>query len=271
MAKSCLPLAAMTCALVLVVGCGGEESMASRSARAFREAQEHGESVSGEGHDHGHGAAASGEVAHERADGTKAAAKEDAPAHVHDGPAAEAHTGGHGAEHEAVTHDASKRGHAKSAGGAAAARQRAPTSPAPSGHPPTDDGAAADHAAMGHAAAPAAAHASPAMTPQAVHVAAAAPVAAGAPAATLAPDAIDAPAPSAVADAHLAAAASAGEHGGHAAHGASTYRQLDAGRTTEPQPAPTHHEPNGQGPGRAAHDDHDHGANHAAGSKGNAP
>ena len=68
MAKSCLPLAAVTCALVLVVGCGGEESMASRSARAFREAQQRGEKVGSEAHAHGHEASA-GEAAHEHGDG----------------------------------------------------------------------------------------------------------------------------------------------------------------------------------------------------------
>ena len=38
MAKSCLPLAAMASALVLTFGCGGQESMASRSARAYQQA-----------------------------------------------------------------------------------------------------------------------------------------------------------------------------------------------------------------------------------------
>ena len=110
---------------------------------------------------------------------------------------------------------------------------------------------------MGHAAPPPATHPQPGTAPQPVHAAAAPPTVPGAPAATLVPDAVDAPAPTAVADAHLAAAASAGEHGGHAAHGAGNYRQVDAGRTAEPQPTPSHHEPNGHDPGRAAHEGHD--------------
>lgn len=268
MAKSCLPLAAMTCALVLVVGCGGEESMASRSARAFREAQQRGESVGGEAHAHGHGAPAGGEAAHERAHGAAGSAESEAAAHEHGGATAEAQAGAQVA--------------------VPSARSGAKKPQAAASRPPADQAAVGltpeDHAAMGHAAPPTVPNTPRAVTPQAAHDPAAAPAAAGAPAATLVPDAVDAPAPSAVSDARLAAAAGASSHGGHAA-GASTYRQLDAGRAAEPQPAPSQHEPNGKGPGRATHDHHGghapaydagghahvHGANHATGPKGDEP
>jgi hypothetical protein len=290
MAKSCLSLAAMTCALVLVVGCGGKESMASRSARAFREAQQRGERVGGEAHVH---EASAGEAP---AHGHKASAGE--AAHEHGDAAAEAHAGPSAGEHEAVTHGASEHGdaaaaHAATRGHAATAAQSehpgrlveraAPgsatvalsarggaTTRSTAAHSPQAAAlpAPVDHAAMGHAASPAAAHPPPGTPPQPVHAAAAPPTVPGAPAATLVPDAIDAAAPTAVADAHLAAAANAGEHGGHAAHGAGNYRQIDAGRTAEPQPTPSHHEPNGQDPGRAAHDGHGAHAHDADGHSG---
>ena len=125
---------AMLLAFALIAAaCGGEESVASKSAAAYREAQAQGIPVGG-GHDHGgHGP-------------TGTAAATDHSAH---GTGADAHAGmDHGAAAGgAVEH----RGH----GGASAADHAAMghstgAANAHAGHGSTSRGTAADHAAMGH-------------------------------------------------------------------------------------------------------------------------
>ncbi len=217
MAKSCLPVAVLAGTMVLGAGCGGEDSVASQSARAFREAQARGDSVASDGHGHEHGAAspttAGAAPSVEHADREPAAA---APTHVaaetqstatdraaaddatagtarhddlHAHPAPVSHTGGaqHGATPSGPARQARARpddqAHARHGGG----------TPAPTPTPRAT--ATVDHAAMGHGAA-GGVHAPPSLAAIESQTALppATPVPPGAPAKTLAPDALDAPA-----------------------------------------------------------------------------
>lgn len=184
MAKSCLPLAVLAGTMVLGLGCGGEDSVASQSARAFREAQARGETVSGgQGHEHG---AASPATADEAPSGEHADHEPAATAPTHD--AAEAHSTtatDHTAANDASASAArpDDHAHAGHSGG----------TPAPTAAPRATT--TVDHAAMGHGAAEHA-HAPPSLAAIESQSALppATPVPPGAPAKTLAPDALDAPA-----------------------------------------------------------------------------
>lgn len=123
---------------LLVIACGGEKSVASKSAAAYREAQAKGTPIAG-GHDHGHGAAAGTATA---ADHSAHGTTTDAHA-GHDmtatGSAAADHSahGATGADHAAMGHGTTASAHA--------------------GHT-TRGATAVDHAAMGHGATASGAH-----------------------------------------------------------------------------------------------------------------
>ena len=207
---------AMLLATALVAAaCGGEKSVASKSAAAWREAQAKGIPVAG-GHEHGgHAATSTTAAADHSAHGTTsdAGAAMDHSAH---GAAAGAHAGmdhgaspargamDHSAHGGAATVDHAAMGHTTGAPNAHAGHTSTP------GAAPTHD----QHAGMQHTVP------TPAADPHAHHAAAATPAIAPAvapapqsnadmqrmqPAATLRSDAFDAPAPASVAEAAKAA------------------------------------------------------------------
>ncbi|HEX7181425.1 MAG TPA: heavy metal-binding domain-containing protein [Thermoanaerobaculia bacterium] len=255
--------------LAALAGCGGEETVASKSAAAFEEAQERGETFGGDGHAHGHGAAAP--------EGGEGAPAEDPHAgHAHGGaPAAAGEAAGHGGHGGHSGMDQGRRsapsgheGHTATAPGGRTApgghedhgamdhsgHQAAPSGPAPGRR--EDPGHTGQHA--GHGMSPQApasgtqppgpGHAghSPSAGAMPSVASAPAPVAVPSeqPARTLRPDALDAPAATSVLDAQRSvemAREMGGGHGGHGGHGSSDYHHVDAGRgpgayTSEPQP-----------------------------------
>jgi hypothetical protein len=225
MRSKILPVAAIAGGLALAgfVGCGGEESVASKSAAAFREAQKRGKTFAGDGHAHGPGAATPGgeraapEGGHAGHDGAPGAGGA-APRHEHGGM--------EGTAADAMRHEGAH-------GGMAHGRT-------PVGAPGEES--AGGHAGMEHRRQPAA--------PGAPRPA---PVPPGQPAATLRPDDLDAPAATSLIDAQRAAekAREMAGGGGHGGHGAGTYRQRDAGRGPEAfegseAPAPGETEPQHQ-------------------------
>lgn len=279
-----LPAAVIAGGLVLaaLTGCGGEQTVASKSAAAFREAQKRGQTFGGEGHGHGTVTSGGGTGEHEDRPGEEAA-EGTAPGHEHAG--AEAPAGGemrHDGGHDGMAHPGAAPGPAgerKTGGHAAMEHGQSPAAsggrgghatmqhgghPAvPSGPTPgvrEDTGQAGQHAGHGAmqrkapaAGRPPAGHAGHAPTPAGMPAASPVPepvaAPAGQPAATLLPDALDAPAATSVVDAQRSAEmALEMTGGGHGAHGAGTYHQLDAGRETLP-PAP---------PERQEDKEHDH-------------
>lgn len=251
--------------LAALIGCDREQTVASQSAAAFREAQKRGETFGGDGHAHGHGAVSPG-----------GGAPSEVPAA--DAHAGHAHAGAQVPAGEAMRHDGAHDGHAAmehgrrpAAGGHAghatkdhSGHQAAPTGPAPERR--EDAGHAGQHA--GHGMSPQA-PASGTQPPGAGHAghspsagamppvaSAPAPVAVPSeqPARTLRPDALDAPAATSVLDAQRSAEMAremGGGHGGHGGHGSGTYRHVDAGRGpgayegSEPQTpgaGPQHHD-----------------------------
>jgi hypothetical protein len=223
------PAAALAGGLALAawVGCGGEPSVASRSAAAFLEAQKKGETFEGSGHSHGHGAVTPG----------GAGPEETAPDHSAMDHSAMDHSGeAHGAGHAGQSAHSGHAAQSEQTGHSGHEGHAAPAAPdAPAGHD--------EHA--GHD-----------MSPQTSLAAAPAAVPPGQPAKTLSPDPLDAPAATSVEDAQRSAAmaeemSGGGGHGGHGGHGASTYRQVDAGR------GPEAHE--GSEPQTPGHDSHQHG------------
>jgi hypothetical protein len=269
MAKSYPPQAVVLGALVLAIGCGGSDSVASKSARAFREAQQRGETFGGDGHAHGHAALAPG------AAGESTSAGEQAMDHAamghraaNGGPAGHS-TGamdhstmgqrsGSGTKPKpAAAGDHASMGHGTAAQPSSPAMDHAAMEHGPAPAAPADPGQPGmDHAAMGHGSAPAAASRQRGQPPvdhaamghgaetgasqpglagieRGTTVAPAGPVPAGRPAATLAPDPLDAPAPTSVLDAQRSAAMASEMRagGGHGGHaGTGTYRHVDAGR-----------------------------------------
>lgn len=251
MAKSYVPLSALAGTLVLALGCGGTDSVASESARAFREAQRRGEKVQGDAHGHGavsptSGEAEAGDHAGHATASVTAVGKQDEHAAMdrameHGDGGGRAAPGGHDIDHAA-------RGHGRMAHGGTGTAGK-PIDHAAMGHgggtaaPTARATAPADHAAMGHGTAHAAQPPSLAAIEARTATPPAAPVTPGAPAATLSPDPLDAPAPTAVAQAQRAATAS-GASGGHGAHGpTSTYRHVDAGRGLDAHDASRDDEP----------------------------
>ena len=122
---------------LLAAACGGEQSVASKSAAAYREAQAKGTPVGGGGHDHSaHGAASTtGAVDHSAHGATStAAAAIDHSAHAGMNHGAATDHSGHAAtgsvDHAAMGHGSAANAHA--------------------GHGATTRSGAVDHAAMGH-------------------------------------------------------------------------------------------------------------------------
>jgi hypothetical protein len=250
--------------LVALIGCGGEPSVASKSAAAFEETQQKGGTFEGEGHshgdDHGHGShgaapsgspqqpAASGEHQHHAGHGAT-----EAPAAGHKGMDHSAHGSAAGeqpADHSSMDHGAGAHaGHAPRQSGSSRTEATGAGHEGHAGHGAPPAQAPADHS--GHAG-----HSAPAGgTPSA-------PVAElpAQPASILQSDPLDAPAATSVVDAQRSAEMNQAMSGaeGHGGHGAGTYRHVDAGR------GPGAHEGSEpQTPG-AGPQHHDHGATHEA-------
>jgi hypothetical protein len=251
---SAAALAGGLMALAVLLGCGGEESVASKSAAAFEEAQKKGETFGGEGHAHGgHGAVTpggghAGMAPHDTAAGEEAAGDMPHPAEHGGGAHAEA---GHGNASEPASADHSAMGHGQSAAPGSAAQHAghgmaAPQAPA-AGSQPSGSGHAG-HATMApQTSAPDAGHAghSPSAGGMPLDTSAPSP---GQPARTLSPGPLDAPAATSVLDAQRSAEMAGTE--GHGGHGGRTYRHVDAGRGPE-----THEGSEPQTPGA----EHQHG------------
>lgn len=235
------PAAAAAAGLVafaVLIGCGREESVASRSAAAFQEAQKEGKTFAGAGHDHGAG------QAHDAHGAAEPAPAQGGEHHHGTAPEADHSAMGHGGGHPAKGHaTAQHEGHAAPSAGHEHTGHLQPTAP---GHDHGDAQPAApgqDH--TGHSAPAGGTPSRPVADLPAQ------------PASILRPDPLDAPAATAVLDAQRAGEmnqAMSGAHGGHGGHGAGTYRHVDAGRGPE---AYEGSEP--QTPG-ASPQHHDHGA-----------
>ncbi len=207
--------------VVLAIVNGGRQTVASRSAAAFREAQRKGIPVAEAAH--GHGALSPGTPAEHGAEYRRSAEK------------GEAGHGGH-AETGMVAHDDHAMTQPETEGGSPhAGMQHGTGAAAGSGKPPrsTTEGAAGHAAHEGMPQAPAGMPEAALLAPLASKSAVARP---GQPAATLELDRLDAPAETSRLDAQRSAELAAGTgSGGHGMqHGATTYRQLDAGRETGP-------------------------------------
>jgi len=261
MAKSYLPLAVVAGTLVLAAGCRGDDSVASRSALAFRQAQQRGETFGGDGHAHGHGALTQDEVP-----GTDEHAEMGQDAGRSTGQPMDHGAMGHGEDQSASAGervDHAAMGHEARPG--AGQDSPKPTDHAAMGHgheassPPP--GKAMDHSATGQVSPVGGQPTSPGAVPAGTAILPAAPVPPDATAATLAPDALDAPATTSIVEASRAAATAsemggAGGHGGHG--GAGTYRHVDAGRDGDARD-PQREAPAG-GPPPSAHESHESGA-----------
>ena len=204
-------------ALAVLIGCGREESVASKSAAAFQEAQKEGKTFAGAGHDHGAG------QAHDTHGAAGPAPAQGGEHHHSTAPEADHSAMGHGGGHSAEGHaTAQHEGHASPSAGHGHTGHPQPTAP---GH----DHGAVQPAAPGHehAGHPAPGGGTPSR-----------PVAdlPAQPASILRPDPLDAPAATSVLDAQRAGEmnqAMNGAHGGHGGHGAGTYRHVDAGRNDD--------------------------------------
>ncbi|HBL26604.1 MAG TPA: hypothetical protein DD490_07205 [Acidobacteria bacterium] len=201
--------------LASLTGCGGEQSVASKSAAAFREKQKKGETFAGDGH----GAMTPGgghempEAAPGASDGGHARMAEGEMASMDHAGMAEMAQGGKqgmaGMDHSRMAEEGK--------GSKPAAVQEG-------------------MAGMGHSAggSGSAGHEMGGDMPADTAVAAPEPVSPGQPAETLRPDALDSPVATSVVDAQRSAEMAEGmaglTGGGHGTHGAGTYRQLDAGR-----------------------------------------
>ena len=251
--------------LAALMGCGGEPSVASKSAAAFRESQKKGETFEGSGHSHGRGAATPGgqQALSEAAPGADAGNDEHATHEAGHGSAEESaadHSAmGHGADHQAAGHAPGRSGssaqgtaqgnHGNHSAHGGMAHGQSPAAPsrdvghaghgaAPSAAPVAPEvhnhGA---HGAQGSAPQPpssGAGHAGHSAAPEVVPDAPAPAVevpSPGQPASTLRPNALDAPATTSVTDAQRSADMAEGMAGGHGGHGGTgTYRHVDAGR-----------------------------------------
>jgi hypothetical protein len=238
-------------------GCGGEETVASKSAAAFREAQKKGETFGDAGHSHGHGAMTpgGGHAEHDAGMATSPAETTAATMHDHGGhgdatQAGHSHgsTAGAPADHSAMQHGSAERQSGDHGGHAGMHHGRSPA--APGGR--TSAGQARAEATTGHAGHGSASPATPAAatqtsgaghsghTPSPGGMPPATPVPAsevptpGQPAKTLRPDPLDSPAATSVLDAQrsaeMAHGMAGGGHGGHGEHGVGRYRHVDAGR-----------------------------------------
>lgn len=219
-------------ALVVLLGCGREQSVAGKSAAAFEEALKRGETFGGDGHAHGgHEAAPSGG---EPAEEVPQQSAEEEEHHAGHGAAEDPHAG-HGATGVESPVDHSGMGHGTGARGAGHAGHGSPVAQPPASH-------------AGHPPSSASAGEAPSRTVAALPEQ---------PAGILRPDQIDAPAPTSVLDAQRSAemnqamsGGAAGHGSGHGGHGTGTYRHVDAGRGAGSEP---------QASG-AGSQHHDHGA-----------
>jgi hypothetical protein len=256
-------------ALAALIGCGGEESVASKSAAAFQEAQKRGETFGGEGHSHGgHGDMPPGgepsePMQHETATGEEHPAGHGRPGeptaagmqHQDDHGSMSHAQGAHAASggESPADHSAMGHGGGAQAGGHAAMGHGGSASPGRSGQS-GQSGDTEEHAGHGTPAAqPSGGHAGHSM-PEGGTPPAPGPELPTQPASILQPDPVDAPAATSVMDAQRSAEmnqAMSGGGGGHGGHGAGTYRQVDAGRGpgayegSEPQTpgaGPQHHD-----------------------------
>lgn len=272
--------------LAALLGCGGEPSVASKSAEALREAQKKGETPGGDGHGHGHGATTPGGTHSESEAAGAAHGEEHSAGHDHGAAEAPAGGGGHaGHGHKAPAGEpapgraehGAHGGHGAAAaephGGDHAEHGRSAASPgvsAPEGQEETDH--AGQHA--GHGTAPpqfpssdpqahdehAGHSASGGEMPSVATAPAPVAVAPEQPAKTLQPDALDAPAATSVIDAQRSAEMAqgmAGGHGGHGGHGVGRYRHVDVGRG--PEAYLEEDQPPGAGSGNES-PQHDHGS-----------
>lgn len=214
---------------LITFGGGGRPTMASRSAAAFREAQRRGAPVAES--THGHGALSPGGASGGHAAGHQPPATRPEGEHAEHGEAAlpergEAAVPGHG-EHATTRSDPPGGSpHAGMQHGTGAPGRRPGSS-----QPPIES--STGHA--GHGVMPQVPAGTPGGAPPAAPVEKAAVARSGQPAATLAPDYLDAPAATSERDAKRSTELAAQmESGGHGAHGAGSYRQLDAGRESAP-------------------------------------
>ncbi|HET9226454.1 MAG TPA: heavy metal-binding domain-containing protein [Thermoanaerobaculia bacterium] len=232
-------------ALAMLIGCGGEPSVASKSAAAFQEAQKEGTTFEGAGHDHGaghdqeaHGAEPAPAQGGEHHHGTAPEADHSAMGHGGGHPAEEHATPSAGNEHTGHSQPAAQghEGHNQPAQQSAAPRDdhAGHSQPAAPGH---------DHGAA-HTAAPGQVHAGHAPSSPVAELP-------GEPASILRPDVLDAPAATSVRDAQRAEEMNQAMSGAHGGHGAGTYRHVDAGRGPEayegsepqtPGAGPQHHD-----------------------------
>lgn len=230
----------------LIFGIGGKETVASRSAAAFREAQRKGEPVR-EGA-HGHGALSPGapaQPAHSEHGGSETKASEQAQQESsgmagHDmsgqpmstsAPSADAHAGHAMSAQAGPGSPVGREGQPQAPAGGHAGMQHggsaAPPADSPRGAAVGSTASTESHEGMRHgqeglsASSPATA----AQQPQAVQASP------GQPAETLQPDPLDRPAETSVVDARRSAEMAEEMGGGHGMrHGVTSYRQLDAGR-----------------------------------------
>lgn len=227
--------------LAALVGCGGEPSVASKSAAAFQQAQKEGKTFEGAGHEHGHGGhgghempeaapAETGGHQHQHgeapaADHSDHSAMGHGGAQQHEGhaPAQQPHEG-HG--HAGHSRQPAAQGHEEHEGHTPAAEEQQ----GHEGHTP----AAEEHQGHEHAG-----HSAPAPLPELP----------AEPESILQQDTLDAPAESSVLDARRSEEMSQAM-GGHG-HGTGSYRHADAGRGPEAHEGSEHHTPGAE---------HDHGA-----------
>ena len=252
---------------LVVYGCGGKETIASKSAAAFREAQKQGRPLGPA--EHGHGAItpsdSSEAVDHAAMGHTDTAPTDHASMGQGTAPQMDHASMGHAAPTAGTMRgmDHSRMGHATPATQTSGSPHAGHAMPPQTEQPQTGQTQTGVHAVhsmppqtaqaqtdvhAGHAAPPQTAqaqtgahggHAMPSQqgvptTPTGSPVAQAEP---GQPSATLAPDSLDAPAATSLMDSARSAEISREmASGGHAMHGAPNYRQVDAGRAGGPVP-----------------------------------
>lgn len=252
---ACLSLAA------LALGCGERRSVASKSADAYDQARRSGAPV---GKGHGHGSSPEAGAGPGKAPEGQAPSEGHGHSDVADGQTG---TGGH-TEHSAPPVHATDHGAHGSKPDTASETSRPPAPHAGHGSAtaptqPTD----VDHAQMGHSSPSGSghegmAHGEGAMTPRPETASSTAD--AGAPAASLRANDIDAPAPTAAAEALRAERLAAEMAGGHAMHH-GTYSHTDAGRqetSAAPDPGAAHqgHQPSPVAPAPSGDVHRGHGA-----------
>jgi Heavy metal binding domain len=259
---------------LLAAACGGEKSVASKSAEAYRDAQAKGIPVGG-GHEHGgHDATATATGM----DHSAHAATADAHAGMNHGSSAASGTMDHSAHAAAGSVDHAAMGHGTTGGtgamdhaamGHGATPRAGAADHAAMGHGATPTAATTGHAAMGHGTTPTAATTDHAAMGHGTTATAGAPAIASAPrsntemqrvqpSVTLRRDAFDAPAPVSVSEA--AKAAQGGGHEGHQARGITPGQD----RENPPTPMPATRDGSTRTPAATDHSRHGAAATPAA-------